>query len=549
MIIELSRFNSLTSFSNSDWVNSFQPLTIQPQGQLSFKGGFLDYNTSSEQVIELLQDVPITIETGFYMTAPLSQDGLKVADPEKYVPLDLYICRSTGDRSLQRSSRTFTIPAGNYSPDEITELINFNCVSYNPPIHGDGTFFNNISTNNFFRPTTNNFNSVALELIPKDSDSRPATLIARNPADLQYFRVGDLVSFIDLGKLTGDTTGNIDTGYTVESLNTTTGVITTSPQFARLADYTMGNPFMYKYVYCPDGVGSSDIDTGNNFRFFRQASATRPFDISASFFFDPNDDRKTYYMGSSQFQLEYNYNNNSLFQFSYLHTPYYSGGQEAIQLYACGYGYNNIFSYINTMTGVFFTKLEPASFWSDTLGFDLTKLVVSDSATQVLSAPLNVGINITGNLVTYDALFDKTNAPLMYDADNSKEKALVVNAVSTQSQAIVAGKPQQVNSSSFYLIELGGLSDINMINDTDLFRTISAIGSKEYNSQGIISIYPDGTAFYTNNSPEPLYLSSFRVKILDSITKQPTTSLGQKNSIFVELINPPQQPQIESKKK
>ena len=195
---------------------------------------------------------------------------------------------------------------------------------------------------------------------------------------------------------------------------------------------------------------------------------------------------------------------------------------------------------MNTMTGIFFTKLEPASFWEDALGFNLNTLIVTDDDTShILSAPLQVGVNITGNLVTYDALFDKTNPPRMYDDDESREKAQIVNAVSTQSQAIVANKPQQVDSSSFYLIELGGLSDINMINDTDLFRTISAIGSKEYNSQGIISIYPDGTAFYTNNSPEPLYLSSFRVRILDSITKQPTTSLGGKNSIFIEMTNPP----------
>lgn len=540
MIIELSRFNSLTSFSNSDWINSFQPLTIQPQGQLSFKGGFLDYNTSSDQVIELLQDVNINIETGFYVCSPVNQDGLIVGNPEKYVPLDLYIARDGQDNfKLIKSSRSFTIPAGNYSPDEITELINFNCVNYNPPIHGDGSFFNNQANLNFFRPTTNNFNSVALELIPKDSDSGVATLIARNPSDLQYFKNGDYVTFIDIGKLTGDTTGNIDEAYNITSLNTTTGVITTNPPFRRLADYTMGNPYMYKYVYDPE-EGSGDIDTTDCWRFYKQASASKPFDANTSWLLDPNNDRITNYMGCSQFQLEYNYNNNSLFQFSYLHTPFYSGGQEAIQLYACGYRYNNIFTYMNTMTGIFFTKLEPASFWEDALGFNLNTLIVTDDETShILSAPLQVGVNITGNLVTYDALFDKSNPPRMYDDNESHEKAQVVNAVSTQSQAIVANKPQQVNSSSFYLIELGGLSDINMINDTDLFRTISAIGSKEYNSQGIISIYPDGTAFYTNNSPEPLYLSSFRVRILDSITKQPTTSLGGKNSIFIEMINPP----------
>jgi hypothetical protein len=549
MIIELSRFNSFTSNSNSDWTNSFQPITIQPQGSLSLKSAFLDYNTSSEQVIELLEDVNIVIETAFYVTAPPTQDGLKVADPDLYVPLDLYICRNKDiSNTLTTSTRSFTIPAGNYSPQEITEIINFNCVSYEPPIHGDGSFFNNAASNNFFRPTTDRFNSVALEIIPKDSDTGKATLIARNPSDLQYFEIGDYVSFIDIGLLDGETTGNIDAAYTITALDHATGEITVNPDFLRLENYTMTNPYMYHYVYVAQEPDDKDIDTTFCFEFYRQGLANRPFNNTTRWLFDPNNDRITNYMGASQFQLEYNNNQNALFQFTYLHTPYYSNGDEAIMLQTCGYKFNNIFRYMNTLTGVFFTKLEPASFWEGTLGFDLDTVVVTESPEYVLSAPLQVGVNITGNLVSYDALFDKTNAPRMYPADDDR-KALIVNAVSTQTQPIVATKPQQAQSSSFYLIELGGLSDINMINDTDLFRTICAIGSKEYNSQGIISIYPDGSAFYTNNGFEPIYLSSLRVRILDSITKQPTSSLGGKNSVFIQLTNPPPQPQKEDDSK
>jgi hypothetical protein len=47
--------------------------------------------------------------------------------------------------------------------------------------------------------------------------------------------------------------------------------------------------------------------------------------------------------------------------------------------------------------------------------------------------------------------------------------------------------------------------------------------------------------FYTNQGDD-FVLTNLRVRILDSITKQPSTTLGSKNSIFIELINPPPVP-------
>jgi hypothetical protein len=249
-------------------------------------------------------------------------------------------------------------------------------------------------------------------------------------------------------------------------------------------------------------------------------------------------------MGASQIQLEYNYNNNGLFQWTYLHTPFYFGNpaEEGVQLYFMGYGFNNIFGYENTQTGIFFNKLEPASFWQDLLGFNLDTLIVTDDATNNLSAVLKCGTNITGNLVAYDALFAKGTRTLQYADDDKQYQS--VQAASSQTVPIVATKTQGVATSSFFLVELGGLSDINMINDTSLFRTICAIGSKEYNTQGVISIYPDGSSFYTNTSNMPVVISSMRVRILDSLTKKPTAILGERNSIFLELVNPPPQPPL-----
>ena len=568
MIIELSKFNSLTSFSNSDWINSFQPVTLQPQGTLSFKGGFLDYNTSSEQVIELQEDTEITIQTGFYMVCPYTEspeatsgkvDGrygnLYVTDIRTYTPFDLYVARDPSNNyNLVTSSRQFTIPAGNYSPDEITEILNFNCVNVKSTTHGSGDTFNNNATNNFFRAALQSAFTCALEPTPPGD----AQIIARDPASLTNFNIGDKVFFIDFDRLSDQPNG-LAGAFTLETINRVTGVVTTHPPVGGGGEYVTVNLHMIKYVLYNQESDDRDINMAQCIKFFRQANAQRPFNPASQFVFDPNISRQVAMMGASQIQFQYNYNNNALFQISYLHTPYYnSGGDEAISVYYMGSPFNNVFQYINTQTGCFFTNLEPKEFWGDILGFDLNSLVVKDNpVNHQLNAPLLTGINITGNLVTYDLLFDKTRSPLEYLPNGSSggdQYVKKVDATSSQTIPIPATKTQSITTSSFYLIELGGLSDINMINDTDLFRTICAIGSKEYNTQGIISIYPDGSAFYTNNTNEPQYISSFRVRLLDSLSKKPSNTLGSRNSIFVELINAQQQaiqqnPEEEDKKK
>jgi hypothetical protein len=68
MLIELSRYNTQSAFSNADYFNTIPPLTIQQGGSLMFNSGFLDYATASpENVIEIPEDTEITLSCGFYM--------------------------------------------------------------------------------------------------------------------------------------------------------------------------------------------------------------------------------------------------------------------------------------------------------------------------------------------------------------------------------------------------------------------------------------------------------------------------------------------------
>jgi hypothetical protein len=553
MLIELSEFNSSSVFSTSDWTNTITPLVVKPGGTLTFKGGFLDYATSSPVAIELPDDIEITIKVGFYMMAPYieSTDGtgpefgsVYTENIPQYQGYDLYVARDSTTYDLITSTKTFTIQAGNYSPDEITEIINAQCVTVPQSLHGSGGNFTNTETSSFFRSTTLGMITCAIEPFPGtswDSSPKKAVIQARDLNELAAFNVGDKIGLYDL---TDGGTTDFTYNLTITAIDRTTGIVTVNPVQDRYQQ-TVLNMFMYKNI-----IGNPD-NVENCVNFYRQATKLRPFDPTASFYFTPKEDRKTFMMGASQFQLEYDYNNNSLFQFTYLHTPFYDAGgeNEAIQFKFAGYPFNNIFAYGNTATGVFFNDLQPRSFWEDILGFTWNDLTVRDNpTTRQLSAPLRTGLNITGNLVSNDALFDKKNAPLQQppgeDGGSSAGayRSLSVSAVSTQTTAIRALKTQGVTSSPFYLIEIGGLSDINMVNDTNLFRTICAFGSKEYSNQGIISIYADGTSFYTNNSPTDIIISSFRVRILDSLTKLTSTNLGPRNTIILELDNPIIQP-------
>jgi len=573
MLIELSQFNSSSVFSSSDWTNTIQPLVIKPEGTLSFKGGFLDYATTSQIVIELPQDVDVSIKVGFYMAAPPvnSTDGtgplftstqadgqIYINDITQYQAFDLYVARDhrLADRSfpLVTSTKTFTIPAGNYSPDEISEIINVNCISVPYNLHGSGSDFNNNEASSFFRSTTFDMVTCALEPLIGTTHGGAAVLQARDVTQLQSFAIGDEVSFYDLIPGSGfDQT--FEYIRTITAIDMNTGIITINPVLEREQE-TLLNIYMYKNIY----KGGATFDASNCVRYFRQPSGSKVFDADAYFRWAAEDNRKTYMMGASQFQLEYNYNNNSLFQFTYLHTPFYDAGVEAVNYYFAGYSFNNIFAFTNTITGVFINDLQPQSFWSSILGFRYNDLIVTNNpATNRLSAPLRCGVNITGNLVANDALFNKVNSPQQFNSgttdgdDPGGYRTLQVKTASTQTSPIVASKTQGVTTSPFYLIEIGGLSDVNMVNDTDVFRTICGYGSKQYSNAGIITIFADGTSFFTNNALTDVILSSFRVRILDNITKLPSTNLGTRNTILLELDNPsippPMPPPAPEKKK
>lgn len=543
MIIELSQFNTNAVFSNGDYINTLPPLKIESGGTLNFNSGFLDYATTSEgAVIEIAQDTQITVEAGFYMCLwfPYGKDPDKdifVYNVETNInAFQLYTARYFGvpgqvDYTPVFSQRTFTIPKGNYSPFELTNIINDQLVRINVNTFGSGSDYVSNGQANFLRST--NLGSEVADVINAEPFFNYTNIKLKNKNQLgtpanPRFRVGDSIALWD----------NIF-GQSLTFFNPTEPHEPTLDAIPITAiDFNLGIiSFQSGYAYNSE-MGSKDPlclalivykENTQPVHFLGQEQSA----VTSGNFFTMG---KTSSMGATQIALEYNYNNNALFQFTYAHTPYYNASsQETVTIY--GAGRANAFNSITTQSGIFFTQLDPPSFWEDLLGFNLDSILVNfNNETKSFNQPLVAGQNITTNFLGNDSLIDKTTFATtpMTELDRKEYQN-----ESQQTEPIKALKQIGVKSSNFYLIELGGLDTINLENDNQYFRTICAIASKEYSNLGVVSIYATGVPFYTNNG-EDFIINNLRVRILDSITKQPTTTLGAKNSVFIEYFPPPQ---------
>lgn len=550
MLIELSRFNTQSAFSNADYINTFAPLTIQQGGSLMFNSGFLDYATATpENVIEIPEDITITLSVGFYMCLwfefdkPPSTEAFTYSNVLNVRPFELYTARDPSGYAPIISTRSFTLPKGNYSPYEIQNLINENLVQVPQSIHGSGADFVSDATHQFIRSTMIGeavANSVNLQGDP--DPIRYFNINLKNKEQLgtpenPRFKVGDSVKLYDV-------ITNIDIQFFKDGTHPSTW-----PSSVVISEVDFNNGIIWYeggWNYTTEGTSENYPDMVSVIVYKTNTQAVlfysqQPNSVNnGEYFYMSNES----VMGATQMTLEYNNNNNALFQFTYLHTPFYKGGNESIAIY--GSGRSNYFDSITSQSGVFFTQMEPQSFWRDTLGFDVDSMIMTydpsltTPTNRNFTQPLKAGVNITSNFLGNDILINKTDFDNFVPMRQLQRDAYFNE--STQTTPIKALQQIGIKSSNFYLVQLEGLDLINMENDTHLFRTICAIGSKEYTNLGVISLYGTGMPFYTNNSID-FVISNMRVRILDSLTKQPSTTLGTKNSIFIEYI-PPQPIQV-----
>jgi hypothetical protein len=519
-IIELSYINSKSSNSSADWVNTFQPIILNPNDSLSFKVGFLDYGNQNQYgVIEIAQDLDISMTAGFYASTSGYNINTNIAYDENQTAkyFKLYVARdySVSSYPLITSTVNFTITKGVYTPQELSILINKQLTTLPQSSLGSNADLINNPTNYFFRSSQSG-EAVCEFYQGTYTPTNIWKLYVRDryKNQISAFKVNDIAyCYVEYDPNENSFECAILSIYIGEG---DTSYIEIEPYENEPDQSSFVNGYLYK----------------NNTK--------KHTDIIPLRFYDPSNFHDTQYMefvkpswiGASQIDLQFDFNQSGRFSWEYLHTSWHDkdgNNSTAVAIYGVD---GTFFQYQNVYSGIFFTDLQPASFWQGTLGFDLSKILLTDNTqTHILNKVLYFGENITGDFIGFDDIYDKTKTAQAIEGN--------INILTSQTFDIIGDKLSNIVISPFFIIQLIGLGNPNYATDDKTYQTIAHIGSKEYDNNGSITLFGDGTNFYTNSGEQKI-ISSLNVRILDGTTKQPTQILGQNNSIFIQInrINP-----------
>ena len=257
-----------------------------------------------------------------------------------------------------------------------------------------------------------------------------------------------------------------------------------------------------------------------------------------------------YYVGTTEFSIEYG-QAGQVFQVSYNHMPMSDParpGEQDIALYTSGApGANLQFHAVTSASGILFHDLQPASFWEDRLGLRsklIVPLMVDSNGLEYYTLPamersITYGFQGlssfllpptgTGNPVTYPDF--RKMSPLKPTLN-----PLYLNCTG-QSRAIVGDTITINQVGGYFLIEILNVfrSTGGYIDNSENRRFISAIVSTQMDNNNCITGYADGdTAGYVHRGASYL-ISSAVVRILNPLTKQPVTTLGANNCIWLQI--------------
>lgn len=290
-------------------------------------------------------------------------------------------------------------------------------------------------------------------------------------------------------------------------------------------------------------------------------------------------------IGSTQFTLTWD-DIIKKFKFEYTHTPYYDSGNNAIttaykQVANGGTATDYAAFFLNKTGGVLLTDMYAEDstgaefdFWEAICGFDLGKLLVkpehvlvsthdypANPVTQPTTNPLTMysfkitsvdgtqlkpGIQYTENTKTLDQLINKNadyisdvnNVPTSFASSPDRDVDLVLKSTSTQSTSIVANRTfNETLDFAYFLVNIDAKFRSTLVSQTDIRHNIHGIVSRFY-VQGSYVSGGEETGFVYRHRGPPLYMDSFRVRILDSDGNVPG-AIGNDNSVFLELKRAP----------
>lgn len=259
----------------------------------------------------------------------------------------------------------------------------------------------------------------------------------------------------------------------------------------------------------------------------------------------------SYAVGASEFAMEYG-QQGQIFSIAYMHMPISNPaepGQQNIALYYTGSQGTADLKYfpIRSASGIAFHDLQPRSFWQDQLGLynklriplmrDLNGTLFYDRS--MLITNVTSGFEGLSTFLLPAVPIPNTN-PIKYNDPRKMIIPLKDNPtyfdITGQSRAIL-GETITINQSGgYYLIEcLGAFRRLGgYIDSRENRHPIAAIVSTQFDSGNCVTAFADsGIPFIHSGSP--YLITDVTVRILDPVTKEPVTNLGQNNCIWLEI--------------
>jgi hypothetical protein len=272
-----------------------------------------------------------------------------------------------------------------------------------------------------------------------------------------------------------------------------------------------------------------------------------------------------YWAGASQVSLEYDDAQNKFF-WSFLHTPAYgaiasettaisvstevSDENKPTAPYEQTSTSGNAPFYLQSGGGIIFTSLRArkntgdlVDFWNAKMGFDLEELCFPNifKTFQFFSTNTFNYPDITNFITKQNITLPELIADMgVIKGPNFQNSGSLPPSVPQNTDKIYANKQvlEASLSTGFYFIDVIAEFQNSISNSINSFKHTVGIVSNFYNQNSFVTGTSADSLIYTHNSDQPLVLSSFNVRILDSTRSQPE-NLGDNNHVFLEIVHNP----------
>ena len=496
-MVELSCSADENKLNNASWENILpKPINVLDINQLAIKTGFINDSQLSGSNIEILEDTIVALEFGYYII-----NGVQ-------------FCKYSGVNDMQY----YFIPQWVGAPNGPGQPTDINLLDgAQVPIVTDGKLYV-WHQSDPSRPSGYSPVSGRVELDLKAGSYTPQQI-----ANV----ITNKLSSVNNKDLQGDSipggVPNIDQLNSGSQLyrNATTDTLVNEGFF--LDSYTNS-------VWDPAVV--------RRFRYVAQAQGGAPLAPSDSY-------SPTFFVGTDQIALDYD-DVSETFQWSFIHKPTTdpdNNGEISNVLYRStmalplGAEYVGPLKTQSKMTGIFFTKLEPANFW-ESLGFDINSITVNISDGVNVDEVRNKTTDNQIGLSTISLRSPAGNSMIVNQTYTDPRplpiQSLLTFTAENNIVPLKASRTYKASNSPFYLISLE-FGPSNNYSDADkVYNHIFAVVGKYFQANDFVMITGDSSIPHIHQGAGYM-ISSFKVKILDK-NKNLVRNLGPNSTIFLELI-------------